>query len=82
MNQVITIPKRVAQKGDLVVLPRQEYEAMQRSLKEQEIVIQKKILDAHLEESLAEIRAGKSYGPFATAKDAIAFLKSHRKTRK
>lgn len=78
MNQVVTIPRRIAQKGDLVVLPRQEYEDMRRSLKEQEHVIQKKILDAHIEESLAEIRAGKCYGPFDSAGKAVAFLRSHR----
>ena len=79
MNQVITIPKKIAQRGDLIVMSRAEYEAMRRSLKELSGVIPENTLDADLAKSLAEYRAGKYVGPFDTAKDGVAFLKSHKK---
>lgn len=41
MDHVITIPKKIAQQGDLVVLPRVEFEALQRSLAAQTRLIAK-----------------------------------------
>ncbi|OGZ96563.1 MAG: hypothetical protein A3J10_01095 [Candidatus Sungbacteria bacterium RIFCSPLOWO2_02_FULL_54_10] len=82
MNQVITIPKRMAQRGDLVVIPRSEYEAMRRSLKGRTVKSAESDLDANIKKSLAEYRAGKYYGPFDTADEAVAFLTSRRKTKR
>ena len=79
MNQVVTIPKKITQRGELVVIPRTEYEAMRRSLQEFSNTKSKTTLDIDLAKSLAEYRAGQYYGPFHTAKDGIAFLKSHKK---
>lgn len=82
MNQAITIPRKITQKGDMVLIPRTEYEAMRRSLQERSAVSLKNTLDGELAKSLAEYRAGKHYGPFDTAKEAIAFLKAHRNAKK
>lgn len=79
MNQVITIPQKIAQKGDLVLIPRTEYEAMRRSLRERPSSVLENELDADIKKSLAEYRAGKYFGPFDTAKEAVAFLRSHKK---
>lgn len=79
MNQVITIPKKIAQKGQLIIIPRDEYEAMLHSLKEQSrLILQKKILDAELLKATKEYKSGKYYGPFETAEEGIGFLKSRR----
>ena len=79
MNQIATIPKKISRQGELVVLPRKEYDALVRASQPQFRPTEKQIIDNDLAKSLAEYRAGQYYGPFDTAKDGIAFLKSHKK---
>ncbi|MBI2100168.1 MAG: hypothetical protein HYT48_02410 [Candidatus Vogelbacteria bacterium] len=64
----VTIPKTLAQKGDLVLIPRKEYEELQ--------------LNHDLRQAIQEYRAGKYYGPFADAKSAVSFLRKHRRSPK
>lgn len=76
MNHVVTILKRVAQRGDLVVLPRVEFEAMRRLLKARGRVVRERVLDVDLAKAIKEYKAGQYYGPFGTAAEGIAFLKT------
>lgn len=69
---VITIPKAIARRDDLVVVPRREYEALVSFQRERET------LDDELDTGLAEYRAGKFSGPF-TAPEAVSFLRARRK---
>lgn len=69
---VITIPKAIAQRGDLMVVPRREYEALVSFQRERET------LDDELDTGLAEYRAGKFAGPFSW-KEVVSFLRMRRK---
>lgn len=75
MNQIVTIPRRIAEKGELVVLPRKTYEELLRLTKISTRRHGK--LDQDLEKSLQEFRAGKTIGPFSNAKDLIKSLRSN-----
>ena len=76
----LTIPKEMTRKGDLVIIPRREYE---RILDLGKKIIRKKVkpvseLDRGLEEALKEVREGKVFGPFDTVEKGIKFLKSDK----
>lgn len=91
--QTITILKEAKKENDLVAISRKEYEALLRAQKpaKASIVVKRSpsfrvakkhepfydALDRELTEALREHYEGKSYGPFDTADEAIAFL--HRK---
>ena len=80
MNDVITIPKKLASRGDLVVIPKQEYEefyhwksAIKIRLDERWFWTsewQKKEAEAD-----AAIRAGRTRGPFSNHKKLLAAIK-------
>ena len=75
MNQVVTIPRNIAEKGELVVLPRKTYEKLLRLTK---IPIHRRgKFDQDLERSLQEFHAGKTIGPFSNAKDLVKSLRSN-----
>ncbi|MDO8515658.1 MAG: hypothetical protein Q7S28_00210 [bacterium] len=59
----ITIPKKLAQEGDLVVVPRKRYERLLHIAK------QSVELDHNLEEALREVKAGKMTGPFSSVRE-------------
>ena len=76
----LTIPKEMTRKGDLVIIPRREYE---RILDLGKKIIRKKVkpvseLDKRLEKALKEVREGKTIGPFNTVEEGIKFLKSDK----
>lgn len=73
----LTIPKKLTQKGDLVIIPRKEYEDLLRSYKKPKKTF-KEQLDEDLDKAIADYRAGKFYGPFDNAKDLMKSLKSKR----
>ena len=81
MLSSVTIPKNLAKVGDLILIPRREYE---RLLNGQEKPAKRQLaeLDRDLAKSITEYRAGKSYGPFENAKEAIVFLNQHRSRQK
>ena len=60
----ITIPKELAKKDDLVILPRKEYEGLLRRAKNQNI----EKLERGLLKALQELREGKIVGPFKSVK--------------
>lgn len=70
MPAVITLPKNLIEKGELVLLPRAEYEELLRVSKMQTE------LDRGLEESLREVREGKVVGPFDNTKGLMKSLSS------
>lgn len=87
----ITIPRHVREKDELVAISRKEYERLLRMHKYgvSSTVVKhtmrvsakhKKFydrLDQELTENLRDVEAGRTYGPFDTAEEAIRFL--HRK---
>ena len=54
----ITIPKKLTQSGELIVISRKEYESLVR------VHEWKEDLDRDLEKSLAQYRKGQLIGPF------------------
>ena len=68
----LTIPKTLAAKGDLVVLPRKEYESLVRSAKAQIAKVKPaKRLPAWLRASLKDAEEGRVYGPFHAVKELM-----------
>lgn len=70
MAAVITLPKSIIKKGELVIMPRSEYEELLRTSRRQ---IE---LDRDLEQSLKEVKQGKVIGPFDKADDLMKSLSS------
>ena len=70
----ITIPKKLIMNDDLIIMPRRQYEKFLSVFKNKTYTQ----LDRDLNKSIAEYETGKYFGPFETAKESIAFLKSHR----
>ena len=68
MAEVLTIPRKLTAQGDLVVLPRSEYEKLLSVIKKD------KLLDSGLKQALKEVRAGRVIGPFNNAKDLMKSL--------
>lgn len=74
MNTV-TIPKKLAAKGDLVVLSRKEYESLVRSAKANAAKAKPgKKLPMWLRESLKDVEEGRVSGPFDTVEELMAHL--------
>lgn len=71
---IITIPKKLAGKGDLVVLPRKEYEVLVRTAAKKAGTAPKK-LSAGLRQALREVEEGKLSGPFHSVEEFMAGLK-------
>ena len=74
MNQVITIPRSITQKGELVVIPRKEYERFLR-FKVNGGAQRSKKSDPHIRKSLQELRQGRAIGPFKNAQDLLKSLR-------
>lgn len=70
----ITIPKELTKKGELVIIPRKEYEAILRILKKKT----RTKLDKDLMEALREVKQGKLIGPFENVKGLIKSLNSKK----
>lgn len=68
MSPIITLPENLVKKGELVIIPRSEYEELLRVSKMQSA------LDKGLEQSLKEAQKGKVVGPFDNARDLMKSL--------
>lgn len=68
MTKIITLPKKLVERGELVLVPRSDYERLLRIAKKQ-MEIEKGINKA-----LEEARQGKVVGPFDRAEDLIKSL--------
>lgn len=76
MNHITTIiPQKVAKHGELVVLPRKQYDLLVRAAQARTRPAQQKILNADLRDALEEVRQGKAIGPFGTARELIKSLR-------
>ena len=74
----VTIPKELAKQGDLVLVPKKEYEELlgwRRAVKSSKKKKQT-ALDRSLAIALQEVREGKLSGPFDTVKDLMKSLES------
>ena len=67
----ITIPKTLSKKGDLVVIPRKQYEKFLHATEKLQSFIK---LDKDLKQSLKELKTGKIFGPFNSVKELRASL--------
>lgn len=76
MDQISTIPRNIATKGELVVLPRKEYKELLRSAKIQKHDAIK--IDPDLVKSLQELHEGKTVGPFRNAKSLMRSLRTSK----
>lgn len=84
MNRVITIPKKLTQKGDLVVIPRREYEEFSHWKKAVKVRLDEQwFWTPEWQKKEAEagkaIRTSKVVGPFSDYKKLISALKRRRK---
>lgn len=74
---VITIPKKLTREGELVVMPRREYEEYLRFRINGKKRPSKR-LDRSLRKSLEELRQGKAVGPFNNVKDLMGSLRASK----
>jgi len=72
------IPKRVAQKGTLVLIPKKEYESLLRLRHERSA---ERELERELAVSLEEVRQGKVIGPFDNVEDLMKSLRGPKSRR-
>lgn len=77
--QTVTIPRELAQKGDLVVIPRREYEDLMRAQKKYKKFHTE--LDRDLDRAVKDYKAGRYYGPFKTVREGKQFLESLTKKK-
>jgi len=75
--ETITIPKNLTKKGELVVVPRKEYEELLRLQKKHKEFYTE--LDKDLADAVRDHKAGLSYGPFPTVEEGRKFLEGRRK---
>ena len=73
----LTIPKQLTKTGELIIIPRKEYEWLLRAIKKP-VKQTRTQLDKDLGKSLAEYKAGKFSGPFNNVKDLMASLKNNK----
>lgn len=67
----ITIPKTLSKKGDLVVIPRKQYEKFLHATEKLQIFTK---IDKDLKQSLREFKTGKIFGPFSSVRELKASL--------
>lgn len=90
----LTIPKSLIKNDDLIVLPRLEYEKLLRTQKSDNFAVKRSAsfkikksqekfydeLDKDLTRIVREVRHGKVSDSFNTAREAIEFLNSRKKS--
>ncbi len=67
----ITIPKKVTNGKELIVVPKEDWERLLKIVKRK---IYQMELEKGLKEALEEVKAGKVIGPFSRAEDLIKAL--------
>jgi len=67
----ITIPKKITKGEELVIIPRKDYE---RLFDFREKIKKAKTVDKDIEQSLREVKTGKTIGPFRTVDEMIKSL--------
>lgn len=84
MNNIVTIPQKLASMGDLALVPKQEFEEFSKWKKAVRVELDEQWFWTpewqHKEKEADEaIRAGKISGPFRDHKTLISALKSKKK---
>ena len=74
-STVLTIPKRITGRDDLVILPRKEFEAILRASKR---ISSSKKLDRDLESDLDDVKADRISGPFKNVTGLMKSLAARR----
>ena len=87
MTATLTIPRKLAEEGDLVILPRREYVAFEKwrktmTIKNEDAWFWTPEWQKKEAEATDDIKKGRVYGPFKTAKELMASLKSSPKRHK
>ena len=68
---IITIPKKITNGKELIVVPKNDWERLLKIAKRK---IYRMELEKGLKEALEEVKAGKVIGPFSKAEDLIKSL--------
>ncbi len=79
MGKVITIPKEIAKKGELILIPRKEYEKLLSIFKiipRDQLWFWTKEWQKREKETEEDIKAGRIFGPFSSGRKLIKSLKS------
>ena len=76
MNYIAMIPRKISKQGELVILPRKQYDSLVRAAHLQAKPAQIKMLNVELREALQEVKQGKVVGPFENASDLMRSLRS------
>ena len=66
--KILTIPKSMSNQGELVVLPRRDYEQLVADSAKESAKRDPKV-DRELALALADVKAGKVIGPFSSVKE-------------
>jgi len=77
----ITIPKEITKKGDLIIIPRKEYEELlnlKKMISKDQAWFWTKEWQEKEREAEEDIKKGRIYGPFANAKDLIKSLRAKK----
>jgi len=69
---IITIPKKITNGKELIVVPKNDWERLLKIAKRK---IYQMELEKGLKEALEEVKAGKVIGPFSKAEDLMKALK-------
>ena len=86
--KTLTIPKSLSDQGELVVIPRHDYDQLlARPTRIRNVKVARSIkrgpsdLDKRLAKSLAEVKQGKIYGPFDNVADLMSSLQRFKKSQ-
>lgn len=81
MSYIATIPQKISKQGELVILPRKQYDLLVRAAHLQARPARAKVLNAELGEALQEVKRGKAIGPFENAGDLMRSLRNSQMRR-
>lgn len=76
--EIVSIPRKITKKGELVVIPRKEYEELLRIQKKRKFYTE---LDKDLDKAIRDYQTGKYYGPFDSVEESKKFLESRSKKK-
>ena len=80
--EALTIPKKLANQGDLVLIPRRDYNRLLLdSVKTLKKSIQPSGLDKRLTKALEEVKRGEIYGPFDSVTGLRRSLRKFRNSK-
>ena len=81
MEKVITIPKKKVKKGELVLIPKKEYErllSISKIISEDQLWFWTKEWQKREKEAEEDIKAGRIFGPFSSGKELLKSLRSKK----